>query len=672
MKYYILIFAGILLLLSCQNEQVQTESNPEFQNIRKKIISNVNLAEETNNSSEKKKYFDNVVGLIDQIDNDSLKIKYLKFISKEYLDQRHLKDFKSTNQRGLNLSKLYNDTINNARFNWDLGDYHLFRSENDSAYFAYSKARKDLELINETEILSNVIYNLALVQSKVKDFIGSEINLIQSVELAQKIKNYRLLYRCYNLLGIVNYNLENFEVAKRYHQNAMQALGKVDNNELLIAASFNNLGNVYEKDGDFKEAIKYYRRTLSTKNLEERDPELYAMALDNLSFNRLETGETENVSEDMKKALEIRKRINHVSGIAINQIHLAQFYVAVGDTSTAIEYAKRANLTAKSNNNNRDILASWKLLAELQPEESFRFTEAYINLSDSLQIDERKIRNKFERIRFETDEVIERAQLLEERQTMIFIVSSLVILVGSSIFIIFMQRSRNKALSLERDQKVADEKIYELMLSQKTRKDEGRKEERDRIARELHDHILTELYANRMNLMFYKYKIGIKGDKKFGEMTDNLMNIESQIRSLSHELSNTYFEDQKDFSGLIQDLLEKQNILESHKVTVDDDVNWTKVSSVIKMHVYRVLQESIRNIQKHANANFISFSFAYDKGKDGLNIEIQDDGIGFNSNKKPGIGLKNIRNRVDEVNGEINIDSKAGQGTKITIFIPIY
>ena len=55
MKYYILIFAGISLMLSCQYEQVQTESNPEFQNIRKKIISNVNLAGETNNSSEKKK-----------------------------------------------------------------------------------------------------------------------------------------------------------------------------------------------------------------------------------------------------------------------------------------------------------------------------------------------------------------------------------------------------------------------------------------------------------------------------------------------------------------------------------------------------------------------------------------------------------------------------------------
>ena len=73
----------------------------------------------------------------------------------------------------------------------------------------------------------------------------------------------------------------------------------------------------------------------------------------------------------MKKALEIRKRINHVSGIAINQIHIAQYYAAVGDTANAIDYANRANITAKSNNNNRDILSSWKLLAELQPKESF-------------------------------------------------------------------------------------------------------------------------------------------------------------------------------------------------------------------------------------------------------------------------------------------------------------
>lgn len=672
MKYYILIFVGSLLLLSCQNEHEQSEIDPDFQNIRGKIISNVSQADQTNNSSEKKKYFDDVASLIDQISNDSLKIKYLKFISKEYLDQRHLKDFKSTNQRGINLSKSYNDTLNLARFNWDLGDYFLFQSENDSAYFAYNKAKKYLEVLNKPEDLSFVTYNLALVQSKVKDFIGSEINLIQSAELAKEIKNFTLLYQCYNLLGIVNYNLENFEIAKRYHKNAMQALGKVDKNELLIAASQNNLGVVYENNKEFDEAIKYYRRTLSTKKLEERDPELYAMALDNLSFNRLETGQTESVLEDMKKALEIRKRINHVSGIAINQIHIAQYYATVGDTANAIDYANRANITAKSNNNNRDILSSWKLLAELQPKESFKYTEAYINLSDSLQIDERNIRNKFERIRFETDEVIERAELLEERQTMIFIVSSLVILVGTSVFVIFMQRSRNKALALERDQKVADEKIYELMLGQKTRKDEGRKEERDRIARELHDHILTELYANRMNLMFYKYKVGIKGDEKFGEMTDNLMSIESQIRSLSHELSNTYFEDQRDFSGLIHDLFSKQNITETYQVKLEDSVDWTKVSSNIKMHVYRILQESIRNIQKHAEAKSIDFCFACDKEKGGISLQISDDGKGFNSNKKPGIGLKNIQDRLAEVKGKLNIDSEVGQGTKITIFIPIY
>ncbi|MFN2262593.1 MAG: histidine kinase, partial [Psychroflexus sp.] len=206
------------------------------------------------------------------------------------------------------------------------------------------------------------------------------------------------------------------------------------------------------------------------------------------------------------------------------------------------------------------------------------YTSSYIDLSDSLQVEERKVRNKFERIRFETEEVMQRAEMLEEERTIIFLISSLIIIIGSSIFVFYVQRSKNKSLILERDQK-----IYELLLLQSARKDEGKREERDRIARELHDNILTELYANRMNLMFYKYKTGIKGDEKFSQLTDNLMDVEKQIRSLSHELSNTYFD----------------------------------------------------------------------------------------NNKKTGIGLKNIKSRVQDIHGKISIHSKQGAGTKISIFIPV-
>ncbi|GAA0754940.1 tetratricopeptide repeat-containing sensor histidine kinase [Psychroflexus lacisalsi] len=665
MKRCIYYFVGIIFIFSCQDQKKdKLKVNPDLRDSilihLKKFDNNINKEENLNKSFQ----------FVQRIENDSLQIKYLKTIDYRALNSNS-RYYLKINELGRKTSIKYKDSISLANFYWNLGDFHLTSNKSDKAYFAYNEAGFLYNKKNDLENYAQMLYNLAIIQGQAKDFTGSEVNLIKVAEISKKIRNFDLLYKAFNVLGVTNYNLRNFDVALKYLNNALQALGKVEDPDLFRAATFNNIGNVYEKQKNFELAIKNYRKTLSTKNLYEGDPYLYAMALDNLAFNRLETGETQNVLPDMQRALEIRQNIKHLAGISISQIHIAEYYQFIGNTTKAVQFAEEANSTAQSNNNNRDILASWQLLADLQPNTSYSFTTSYIDLSDSLQIEERKVRNKFERIRFETEEVQQRAEMLEEERTIIFLITSLIIILGSSVFIFYVQRTKNRALELERDQKVADEKIYELLLLQSARKDEGKREERDRIARELHDNILTELYANRMNLMFYKYKTGMKGDEKFGQLTDNLMDVERQIRSLSHELSNTYFDEHKEFGDLIQDLIQKQQLERTHQLTIDDSVNWSLIASAVKMHTYRILQEATMNIQKHAEASFVFIKFSLNEEANEIEFIVEDDGKGFKDNKKPGIGLKNIKSRVEDINGKICIDSKQGSGTKISIFIPI-
>jgi signal transduction histidine kinase len=665
MKRCIYYFVGIFFIFSCQNQK--EDKFTVNSGLRDSILIHL---DKFDNNSDLEENLNKSFQFVQQIENDSLQIKYLKTIDYRALNSNS-KYYLKINELGRKISTKYTDTISLANFYWNLGDFYLTSNRSDKAYFAYNEAQFLYNKKNDLGNYTQMLYNLALIQSQAKDFTGSEVNLIKVTEINQKIKNFKLLHRSYNLLGITNYNLRNFDISLKYFNNALQALGKVEDSDLYMAATFNNIGNVYEKQKNYKFAIKNYRKTLSTKSLYDRDPYLYAMALDNLAYNRLESGETQNVLPEMKNALEIRQNIKHLAGISISQIHISEYYRFTGNAIKAVEFAEKANSTAQSNNNNRDILVSLQLLADLQPNTSYSYTTSYINLSDSLQIEERKVRNKFERIRFETEEVKQRAEMLEEERTIIFLITSLIIILGSSVFIFYVQRTKNRALELERDQKVADEKIYELLLLQSARKDEGKREERDRIARELHDNILTELYANRMNLMFYKYKTEMKGDKKFGQLTDNLMDVERQIRSLSHELSNTYFDEHKEFGDLIQDLIQKIQLERSHQLTIDDSVNWSLIGSVVKMHTYRILQEATMNIQKHAEASFVFIKFSLNESAKEIELIIEDDGKGFNKQKRPGIGLKNIKSRVNEINGEISIDSKLGNGTKISIFIPL-
>jgi len=666
MKYWTYYLVGIFFIsFSCQNQKPSTLIVDPV--LRDSILTHL---KKFDNSIDKKTSLKKTFQFVKQIENDSLQIKYLAALDFRALNYRSIL-FIDINELGRQRAEKFKDTLSLAKFYWNLGDSYLNENKTDFAYYAFNEAQSLYNQKNDLENYAQMLYNLALIQARAKDFTGTEVTLIKVVEISKEIKNFDLLFKAFSLLGVSNYNLRNFDVALEYLNNALQALGKVEDPDLFRAATFNNIGNVYEKQKNFELAIKNYRKTLSTKNLYERDPYLYAMALDNLAFSRLESGETQNVLPDMERALEIRQNIKHIAGISISQIHIAEYYRFTGNTTKAVQFAEEANSTAQSNNNNRDILASWQLLADLQPDTSYSFTTSYITLSDSLQVEERKVRNKFERIRFETEEVRQRAEMLEEERTIIFLITSIIIILGSSVFIFYAQRSTNRALELERDQKVADEKIYELLLLQSARKDEGKREERDRIARELHDNILTELYANRMNLMFYKYKTGMKGDEKFGQLTDNLMDVERQIRSLSHELSNTYFDEHKEFGDLIQDLIQKQQLDRTHQLTVDDSVNWSLIASVVKMHTYRILQEATMNIQKHAEASFVFIKFSLNESAKEIELIIKDDGKGFKNQKKPGIGLKNIKSRVDEVHGKISIDSKLGTGTKISIFIPL-
>jgi signal transduction histidine kinase len=94
------------------------------------------------------------------------------------------------------------------------------------------------------------------------------------------------------------------------------------------------------------------------------------------------------------------------------------------------------------------------------------------------------------------------------------------------------------------------------------------------------------------------------------------------------------------------------------------------MSNSNKINLFRIIQESLQNINKYANATSIKIEFK--KEIDNLLLVIADDGIGFNVSKgKKGIGIQNMISRIKECNGTFEIKSKKGEGTTINVTVPI-
>jgi len=605
--------------------------------------------------------------------NDSLKNSYLLKIAFAYSKLSDSLAFRKVNAQSIKLSIKLNDSSRLADNYWDLGRFYSVKGVNDSAYLSYSKAQKIYESLRNNNYSGRMLLYMAIMQSDLKDYTGSEITTIKAISLLKPLNQYVSLYRCYNNLGINFNNLGDYDEAIFYHNKALNYEEKIKGKNMFKENTLNNIGVVYRNKKEYKKAINYYQLSLKEGNLKQTNPKLYAKLLGNLAYSLFKLGDTTGVKELFFKSQNIRDSIQDHLGIAINKLHLAEYYVFNKDTLKAIQFAKESKQLAATTNNNRELLAALLLLAKLDEKNSNKYTDLYIKLSDSLQKQERAIRNKFARIRFETDEFIDENKRLDKQRKLLLGVAGLVTLFGLLLYIITLQRSRNKQLKFDQQQQLVNEEIYNLMLTQQTKLDEARRKEKKRISEELHDGVLGKLFATRLLLGSLNDKTDVETIEKRDKYINELQEVEEDVRNVSHELNNKSLFSEIGFIQMVEKLLELQSSITNfkHEVAYDDKINWEKINASTKMNLYRIIQEAIQNINKYANAKHVSIKFDIDSN-DELSLSIKDDGIGFNAAQKSnGIGLKNIKSRVQSLNGEVFIESASIDGTSVNVKIPV-
>ncbi|MCB0473035.1 MAG: hypothetical protein KDC56_08250, partial [Flavobacteriaceae bacterium] len=405
---------------------------------------------------ERKEYVEKARALLLLEKNDSLRNKYFSEIALAYLNLNDSLNFRKFNSESIRLSRKLGDSITLANDYWDLAAHHSNEDVKDSAFYNFYRAQKIFIGLKDSLTAAKMLLSMARVQADLEDFTGSEITTIEAVRIFKSLNANGQLYECYSTLG-KNYNqLGEYQQALFYHKEALVYLDKLKKDPKNAKdRSLNFIGVVYRNMGENLKAAENFQQALANDALKKHDPELYAALLDNLAYSRLKLQDTLGIYELFNRALYIRDSLSDYGGIAINKLHLIEYYLYKKDTSKAIQEAKDVVAITTGKKNYRDKLSALKILASL--EKDYKYGEAYIKLNDSLVKAERTIRNKFARIKFETDEYIEKTEELSQQKKLILIISVIIIILGSLVFVIINQRIKNKKLQLEQDQQKANE-----------------------------------------------------------------------------------------------------------------------------------------------------------------------------------------------------------------------
>ena len=247
----------------------------------------------------------------------------------------------------------------------------------------------------------------------------------------------------------------------------------------------------------------------------------------------------------------------------------------------------------------------------------------------------------------------------------------------------------NKELAFQNREKV--KRAYELIIANKELNNSRlelrkfashlqnvREEEKTALAREIHDDLGQILIALKIDLGMFERKLS-KGIES--TTTEELL---SKLNDLSNLVDNTIKSARRIMNGLRPELIEllgfeaacKSYLLdfeETHHISsqfestiLNLNINWEQ-----SVALFRILQEALTNVAKHAKATLVTVQLTNPAGK--LVLQIIDNGVGFDENNKgrqDSYGMIGMKERVFLLEGELNITSKVGQGTSVRVEIP--
>jgi len=462
--------------------------------------------------------------------------------------------------------------------------------------------------------------------------------LEKGVEIARKIRNESVIADGYNRLGIWFERTKMLDSALYFYK---QALYYTERSGVVLgkAYCFENIAGIYAQKNQLSLALSYMQQALVYKKQAGKKMDV-AISYINIgeAFDSLKQYDSAILYANA--AIELSREVNYKDLIKYGYHFLSRVYETRGDNKRALMYHK--------------------LFSELN--------DTIFNETKAQQLAELNAKyqagKKEEEIRELNSKATIQGLQLKHRNTLL-IVAFFVFVAGSVIVYLIYNRRKLK----EQTELQAEINRQQAITTREVLYAEDR--ERKRIAADLHDGVGQLMSATLLNLNSFLARLNVntQADPQADRILSLVTESYDELRSISHQMMPGALLR----SGLDTAVRELVSHIDPEKIEVfvESEGLEERLSEETETVLYRVIQESVNNVIKHANATRLNLQLVRDE--DGVSVTIEDNGNGFDRKQAStaGIGLKNIYSRVLLQNGTVDIDSHPGKGTLVAIHIPL-
>ena len=530
-------------------------------------------------------------------------------------------------------------------------------AKSDSSLYYLSESKKISVQLKDSLEAGRRLLSISALQYREKDYFGGESSIIEGLHLLEPSGEVFFTGLLYERLGNVMWRLERQEEARKNYLKFFELQKKIPNIKLKYekARLQLHLAKTYETEGNYTKSIEYFNKCLMVADLKVENAYRYEAALEGLSYGHFMQGDKKLALKGYLEVLKSRQSRGYKRGLIWSYALLGELYASNNETKKAIFFVKKSLQTAKELLTTTKKLENLLLLSKLvRGEKGRKYLEERTQLNDSLHKRERILKNKFTKVRYETEKKDKENISLKLENTR----NQLALETERQHKIIGFLSAGASILFLGFGASIVTNRRKKLVFEAKMKQIEVREKERQRIAKSLHDEVAGDIRMLHLELT----------KRKQLEEAKKLAIIKGTVRNLSHQLSSESFEKvsfKNQIISLISDFFEIDFKI---KVQEIDTVIWKDINNSIKRTLFLVIRESIQNSKTHAEASAVILSFK--QTKKALTLTISDNGKGFNTaSKKAGIGLKNMQERIEEVNGTFSIESTLDKGTSIYIEI---